>query len=160
MPWYLYPYGVNWVRLYLYPYGVNWVSLVVIAGVIDFFPTIGSPSLSYSREHTSPNFVSLVLPRTNPTSSICSSPIREFSSPSHRAIETQHHLIDMNIQLSSPGKYLLTLHTVLHQNRCPGWKRTVQTCKPRLTFSHWELSWHWCHYIYQNGHYQMCCWWW
>ena len=42
------------------------------------FPAAGSPSLHNSREHTSPNFLSMSV-NTNPIS-VCGSPIREFSS--------------------------------------------------------------------------------
>ena len=61
-------------------------------GGVDFFPAAGNPSLHNSREHTSPNFLSIsVNSNTNPIS-VCGSPIREFSSPGHRAIkESQHY---------------------------------------------------------------------
>ena len=50
---------------------------------VDLFPAPGSPILHSSREHMSPNFVSISI-NTNPTY-VCGSPIREFSSPGQRA---------------------------------------------------------------------------
>ena len=56
---------------------------------VDFFPAVGSQSLQNSREHTSPNFLSISV-NTNAIS-VCGSPIREFSNPGRRAIESQHY---------------------------------------------------------------------
>ena len=63
-------------------------SQVTFSGV-DFFPAAGSPSLHNSREHTSLNFLSVSV-NTNPIS-VCGSPIRQFSSPGRRAIESLHY---------------------------------------------------------------------
>ena len=77
------------VRLGLAP--VNWIKHGYMSENrgVDFFPAAGSLSLHNSREHTSPNFLSISV-NTNPIS-VCGSPIRELSSPGRRAIESQHY---------------------------------------------------------------------
>ena len=73
---------------------------------VDLFPVTGSPRLHNSREHTCPNFLISISFNANPNS-VCGSPIREFSTPGHWAIETKKVNITVKLQTC-------TLFTLAH----------------------------------------------